>query len=103
MACSKLEDIGKTYRADNLPKNIYQETLPYSETHPNATQAPGGVDDVQNKKGKGTGIDFDTNNGGSTIDINGRPDLVSVTGRAALYTNTYNPNNIYSCEVSEDF
>jgi hypothetical protein len=100
---SKLETIAKKYRKDNLySKNIYSKDNTYSEVHPNATQEVS-ADDINNEKGKGTGVIFDTENGGSSVDINGDPNLISKTGRAATVTNKYNKNNQYNIVVSEDF
>lgn len=97
--CSRLEEIAIATRENLLIKNIYQDQsgLKYSETHPNATTAKGGVDDPLNAKGKGTGIPFDTQNGGSDIDVYGSP-VISGTGRNQIYTqNQYNPQAKYDC------
>lgn len=103
MSCSLLEDIGKKYREENIPKNVYHEGAIYNQNHPNATVAQGGIDDPSNAKGKGTGGPFDTSNGGSAIDINGSPLVMGFSGRAALVTNKYTPNSHYTCEVSPGF
>lgn len=103
MSCSLLEEVGKKYREENLYKNVYGQSSLYSQTHPNATVAQGGTDDPQNQKGKGTGIPFDTSQGGSAIDINGSPLFMGLTGRAAVAQNKYTASNIYQCEVSEGF
>jgi hypothetical protein len=103
MACSKLEELANTARESMLSKNVYTPNSQYSSSHPNATQAGGGIDDPLNVKGKGTGITLDTTNGGSSIDVNGSPSIAVPTGRAALQGNEYNSNNIYSCFVSEGF
>lgn len=97
--CSKLEEIGNATRAELLLKNIYQDQsgLQYSVTHLNATQAKGGIDDQNNAKGKGTGIKWDTSNGGSDIDVYGDPTIIN-TGRVAIYNeNQYNPDKKYDC------
>ena len=98
-SCTKLEEIANQARQQLVQQNIYidQSGLKYDMTHPNATQAQGGIDDPLNYKGKGTGGNFDTNNGGSIVDINGVPSLVG-SGRNAIYTvNEYNPSNKYEC------
>jgi hypothetical protein len=97
--CSRLEEIANATRETLLVKNVYQDEsgLRYDVTHPNATTAKGGVDDPLNAKGKGTGIRFDTANGGSEIDANGIPS-VSDSGRNTIYTlNQYNPDKKYDC------
>lgn len=97
--CSRLEEIAKATREDLLIKNIYQDQsgLKYDQTHRNATQAMGGVDDPNNFKGKGTGGSFDTSNGGSIVDINGLPSVIG-SGRNAIFSvNQYNPDNKYDC------
>lgn len=98
-SCSRLEEIAKSTRESLLVKNIYQDAanFQYGLTHPNATRQKGGIDDPLNIKGKGTGILFDTNNGGSDIDINGLPS-VNGSGRNAIYSvNQYNPDKKYDC------
>jgi hypothetical protein len=97
--CSRLEEIAKATRTDLLVKNIYQDQsgLKYDQTHPNATQAMGAIDDPVNAKGKGTGGSFDTNNGGSSVDINGLPSVIG-SGRNAIFSvNQYTPDNKYDC------
>jgi hypothetical protein len=87
---SKLEELGKQFRKDNLIKNDYQknESGKYSATHPNATSDG-------DAKGKGTGVNGDTYNGGSDIDINGNPN-VPKSGRNQLTSmNQYGPENEY--------
>lgn len=90
MAKSKLEELGDIFRKDNLIKNEYQkdENGQYTATHPNATSDG-------DSKGKGTGVNYDTFNGGSDIDINGNPS-VPKSGRKQLTSmNTYNKDNEY--------
>lgn len=96
-SCSKLEEIANNARLEVL-KNVYYDNngFKYSVQHPNATQAVGGYDDPNNNKGKGTGIPFDTNNGGSNVDIFGLSGIGG--GRQEIYLqNLYNPNNVYNC------
>lgn len=97
--CSRLEDIANNTRQALLAKNIYQDLngLKYNKQHPNATQAVGGVDDLNNAKGKGTGVIFDTDNGGSFVDINGLPEVIN-SGRNSIYVvNQYTPDKKYDC------
>lgn len=99
--CSKLEEIAIATREALLVKNVYQDqnNFKYSVLHPNATQAIGGVDDLNNSKGKGTGTVFDTYNGGSFVDVNGLPEIPN-SGRKAIYiVNQYNPDKKYDCFI----
>ncbi len=87
---SKLEELGKQFRIDNTKGNTYQNTenKQYGATHPNALSDG-------DSKGKGTGTNYDTYNGGSDIDINGNPN-VPKSGRKQLTSmNTYNADNEY--------
>jgi hypothetical protein len=99
---SKLEELGKQFRIDNTKGNTYQneESKKYSSTHPNAL-SDGDV------KGKGSGDELDTYNGGSDIDINGNPNYPG-SGRKQLIArneakvagpngpNGYGPNKPYT-------
>ena len=99
--CSRLEEIANLSRSTHLVQNIYQnqQNLKYSNQHPNATQSVGGVDDLNNSKGKGTGVNFDTMNGGSFVDINGLPQIPD-SGRKAIYNlNQYTPDKKYDCFI----
>jgi hypothetical protein len=99
--CSRLEEIANQSRANHLVKNVYQDQsgLKYTNQHPNATQAVGGIDDLLNAKGKGTGGSFDTENGGSYIDVNGLPEIIN-SGRKAIYNvNQYTPEKKYDCFI----
>ena len=71
----------------------------YTATHPNATQAQGGVDDRLNSKGKGTGEYLDTRNGGGSVDINGRPELGIGARQDAFTKNIYTRDNPYDCFI----
>ena len=100
---SDLGKIAKEYRNNNIfSKNLYHKDNMYGATHPNATQQTS-QDDPLNKKGKGTGVVFDTANGGSSVDINGDPNVIAKTGRAATVINKYNKDNQYECFVSDEF
>lgn len=97
-SCTKLEEIANQKRQELLQLNTYNEQDFYSNTHPNATQEVGNKDS-KNIRGKGTGINFDTSGGGSSVDINGDP-TISNTGRKAIYNvNTYTPDSIYDCFI----
>ena len=91
---TKLDLIAIEARQNMLPKNYYVEDDRYTQSHPNATQAQG-VDDPNNARGKGTGVKFDFDNGGSNIDINGDPSLLN-TGRNAINQNLYTPGKKYT-------
>ena len=98
-SCSKLVEIANMSRDEHKIKNVYYEQngFIYNDQHPNATQSIGGSDDQYNAKGKGTGVLFDTTNGGGSYDINGRPDVIN-SGRLAIYNeNIYTPNSKYEC------
>jgi hypothetical protein len=97
-SCTRLEEIANQKRQELLQLNTYSENDFYSSTHPNATQEIGD-NDPKNRRGKGTGISFDTSGGGSSVDINGDPNI-SNTGRQAIFNiNTYTPDNIYDCFI----
>jgi len=98
MACSKLEEIANNTRPQMLGKNVYTEESQYSSIHPNATQAIGG-NDPNNIRGKGTGVTFDTTNGGSSVDVNGVSGIYGTGRKAIYYVNEYNPDNQYQCPI----
>ena len=100
-SCDRLTAIANKARLDLITKNIYQDATgkQYTSTHPNATQAKGGIDDKSNQKGKGTGEYLDTSKGGGSLDVNGRID-VGTSGRNALLTlNRYSKDNPYKCII----
>lgn len=99
MACSRLEEIANSTRSEMLGKNLYNEEEAYSSVHPNATQAVGS-NDVNNVKGKGTGVAFDTTNGGSSVDINGSSAYYGSGRKGIYYVNKYNPENQYNCFIT---
>ncbi len=94
---SKLDQIGEQARASMLPKNYYSDSEIYDQNHPNANQEIG-RDDINNIKGKGTGIKFDFENGGSSYDIYGSPHI-SNTGRIAILQNKYTPDKKYTVTI----
>jgi hypothetical protein len=101
-SCDRLGEIADKARAELTALNSYRNVSGqiYGPTHPNATQEVG-QGDPSNIRGKGTGVAFDTENGGGYYDINGRPD-VSGSGRKSHFTNTYNKNNVYDCVIDLD-
>lgn len=100
-SCNRLEEIANQTRQNLITQNIYQDNAGnrYKATHPNATQALGGVDDRNNNKGKGTGEYLDTRNGGSSVDINGRPELGIGARQDAFTKNLYTRDNPYDCFI----
>ncbi len=94
---SKLAQIADDTRPVMLEKNFYNENKKYDSNHPNANQQ---VDssDPNNIRGKGTGIKFDFENGGSSIDIYGDPNI-SNTGRIAIRQNLYTADNKYTVTI----
>lgn len=100
-SCNLLTKIAEEARKNLKRLNIYQDEAGkrYNETHPNATQAQGGVDDPINAKGKGTGGELDTSNGGGYYDINGRPDVIGSGRNAAFRVNKYTPDKHYDCFI----
>ena len=100
-SCDRLGQIGDEARQNLITQNIYQDQIGrrYTATHPNATQAQGGVDDRLNNKGKGTGEYLDTRNGGGSVDINGRPELGIGARQDAFTKNIYTRDNPYDCFI----
>lgn len=100
-SCDRLGQIAAESRERLLTENIYQDKSGkrYNTTHPNATQAQGGIDDRGNHKGKGTGEYMDTTKGGSSIDINGIPELGGGGRQDALRKNIYTKDKPYDCFI----
>ncbi len=98
MSCSKLVEIANQTRPQMLARNNYGNDNIYSSEHPDATQETTSSDPT-NKKGRGTGVKFDTVNGGNIYDINGRPDIYGSGRNAIYYLNRYNPDNQYDCNI----
>lgn len=98
MACSKLIEIAQQARPEMLARNRYSELNRYSSAHPDATQQTT-ASDPNNTRGRGTGVMFDTQNGGNFYDINGRPEVYGSGRNAIYYVNTYNPDNRYDCVI----
>jgi hypothetical protein len=81
---SLLQKIAEGKRAELLPKNRFNSGNIYSSTHPDATTEVG-PDDPANVFGRGTGVRYDTSNGGNSIDMLARAD--------AFAKNVYSPQN----------
>jgi len=90
---SKLEEIAIEARKSLITKNTFNDfetNNNYTATHTNAKS-----DETTPKHGKGTGVSFDTANGGSSDDIHGVANA-SGSGRIAnILTNEYNGENSY--------
>lgn len=101
-ACSRLDEIAQERRRALTITNVYSNTTGniYGVTHPNATQAVGDRD-PDNIRGKGTGQFLDTNNGGSSLDINGTPDFPNSGRVGTLFLNYYNRTRPYECRLDQ--
>jgi hypothetical protein len=88
---SKLEELAKDIRKDNIKGNTYQnvEGKNYGGTHKNAL----GDGDV---KGKGTGTFLDTYNGGGLHDEIGVADQADSGRKNNIKKNTYNADKQYT-------
>jgi hypothetical protein len=96
MGNSRLNEIATEKREQLLSTNDYGFNNQYGASHPNATQETTN-DDPLNLQGRGTGGTFDTSfNAGNYIDKNGIPSIPN-SGRRGVFSNLYNPNNIYEC------
>jgi hypothetical protein len=90
---SKLEEIAIAQRKSLLTNNTFNdESLPnnYSATHSHALS-----DETSPVHGKGTGVAFDTANGGSSQDIHGTPNATGSGRIANVLKNEYNADNGY--------
>lgn len=90
---TKLEEIGIEARKSLITKNTFNDTDTnnnYSVTHTNAKS-----DEQTPKHGKGTGVSFDTSNGGSSDDINGVANATGSGRIANVLKNEYNNENGY--------
>lgn len=94
---SKLEDLGKQFRKDNIIKNTYQngEGNAYGSKHPNA-KSDG------NSKGKGTGTSLDTYNGGSINDELGTANEPGSGRIANISKNQYSSEKPYETPSTDD-
>lgn len=93
---NKLTEIANEARKSLLVLNEYQDVngKRYNVAHPNATQEVG-ENDPFNIRGKGTGVELGTLEGGSSIDINGRSDVSNSGRKGHFQLNLYNRNNEY--------
>jgi hypothetical protein len=90
---NKLEEIAIAQRKALITNNTFNDEAlanNYSATHTNAKS-----DETTPNRGKGTGVAFDTANGGSSQDINGVPNAVGSGRIANVLTNEYNADNDY--------
>ena len=90
---TKLEEIGIEARKSLVTKNTFNGfdvNNNYTATHTNAMS-----DEVTPKHGKGTGVSFDTANGGSSDDINGVANAAGSGRIANVLKNEYNDDNGY--------
>jgi hypothetical protein len=94
---SKLEELGKQFRTDNIIKNTYQngEGNEYGAKHPNA-KADG------DNKGKGTGNFLDTYNGGSINDELGSSNEPGSGRIANVAKNKYSAEKPYETPTTSD-
>jgi len=91
---TKLEEIAIEARKTLITNNTFNdEATPnnYSATHTNALS-----DEQTPKHGKGTGVSFDTSNGGSSDDINGVANAAGSGRIANILANEYNDDNKYT-------
>ena len=93
---SKLEELGKQFRKDNIVKNTYQngEGNEYGAKHPNA-KADG------DNRGKGTGNFLDTYNGGSLSDELGATNEPGSGRIANIAKNKYSAEKPYETPTTE--
>lgn len=94
MAQSKLEIAAIEARNQLIPFNTYNDAdvnNSYGVTHTRAKS-----DDITPVQGKGTGVNFDSYNGGGSIDIFGNPNYAGSGRIPLLASNEYNNNNEYT-------
>tara|TARA_R110002012_G_scaffold290230_1_gene483792 strand:- start:152 stop:466 length:315 start_codon:yes stop_codon:yes gene_type:complete len=94
---SKLEELGKQFRKENIVKNTYQNAQgnEYGQKHPNALSDG-------DKKGKGTGNFLDTYNGGSVVDEVGSANEPGSGRIANVAKNEYSAEKPYGYPDTED-
>lgn len=91
---NKLEEAAIAARAALIPINIYNDadaSNNYTATHTRAKS-----DDLTPVHGKGTGVNFDSYNGGGYNDIYGTPNVAGSGRIANVAVNEYNDNNRYT-------
>jgi hypothetical protein len=93
MASNKLEEAAIAARQQLLTNNAFNNEAPannYSVTHTNAKS-----DETTPNHGKGTGVPFDSANGGSHQDIYGNPNYAGSGRIKNTSINQYNGDNNY--------
>jgi hypothetical protein len=93
MASNELEKAAIAARQQLLTNNNYNNfdiNNNYSATHTRALS-----DDQTPNYGKGTGVPFDSANGGSDIDINGNPNIAHSGRIGNVVLNQFNSDNEY--------
>jgi len=91
---NKLEEVAIAQRQALLTSNAFNDEAPannYTATHTKAKS-----DEETPAHGKGTGLDFDTSNGGSTHDINGVANATGSGRIANVLKNEFNADNKYT-------
>jgi hypothetical protein len=94
MASNALEEAAIAARQQLLTNNTFNNhdiNNNYSATHTNAKS-----DDTTPINGKGTGVPFDSANGGGYHDIYGHPNFAGSGRIANTVINQYNDNNSYT-------
>lgn len=94
MAQSELEKAAIAARNTLLPKNLYNDadaSNRYGATHTRAKS-----DETTPEHGKGTGVNFDSTNGGSSTDKFGNPNFAGSGRIPLLAANKYNSENGYT-------
>lgn len=94
MAQNKLEEAALAARNQLIARNVYNDadaTQNYTATHTRAKS-----DELTPVNGKGTGVNFDSYNGGSSVDIFGNPNFAGSGRIANLATNEYDDDNRYT-------
>tara|TARA_R110000796_G_scaffold58413_4_gene134843 strand:+ start:3101 stop:3427 length:327 start_codon:yes stop_codon:yes gene_type:complete len=94
MASNKLEEAAIAARQQLLTNNTFNNfdlSHNYSATHTNAKS-----DDITPIKGKGTGVPFDSTNGGGHYDIYGHPNHAGSGRIGNTVINQFNSDNAYT-------
>jgi len=90
---TKLEEIAIAQRKTLVTNNVFNDEAlanNYSATHSHAKS-----DEQTPVHGKGTGVSFDTANGGSSQDVHGTPNATGSGRIANVLKNQYNADNDY--------
>jgi hypothetical protein len=100
MASNKLEEAAIAARQQLLTNNTFNNfDAPnnYSATHTNAKS-----DDLTPIQGKGTGVSFDSYNGGGYYDIYGHPNFAGSGRIGNTVINQFNEDNRYTTPDTTD-